>query len=100
MVHDIKTKIYDNPDYNRYVYRGDYWLDRETILVEDKDIVRICDLVLFKGKSHMKRISGISVITEKLFTNWKFELKDLKDKIRDVFVKVFGSLSSNANLHL
>lgn len=98
MVHDIKTKIYDNPDYNRYIYRGDYWINRETILVENKDILKICDLILFKGKSHMKRVSGISVLTEKLFTNWRFELKDLKEKIRTLFLKVFGSLSSNANL--
>lgn len=98
MVHDIKTKIYDNPDYNRYVYRGDYWINRETILLEDKDIVKICDLILFKGKSHMKRVSGISVLTEKIFTNWRFDLKDLREKIRVLFLKVFGSLSSNANL--
>lgn len=98
MVHDIKTKIYDNPDYNRYIYRGDYWLNRETILGEDKDIVKICDIILFRGKSHMKRVSGISVLTDKLFTNWKFELKELKEKIRSLFLKVFGNLSSNANL--
>lgn len=98
MVHDIKTKIYDNPDYNRYIYRGDYWLNRETILAHDKDIVKICDIVLFRGKSHMKRISGISILTEKLFTNWIFELKELKEKIRVLFLKVFGNLSSNANL--
>jgi hypothetical protein len=98
MVHDLKTKIYDNSDYNRYIYRGDYWINREAILAEDKDIVKMCDLILFKGKSHMKRVSGISVLTEKLFTNWVFELKDLKDKIRSLFLKVFGNLASNANL--
>lgn len=97
LVHDTK-KIYDNPDYNRYVYRGDYWLDRETILSVDKDIVKICDLILFKGKSHMKRVSGISVLTEKLFTNWIFELKDLKEKIKSLFLKLYGNLSVINNL--
>lgn len=98
LVHDIKNKIYDNSDYNRYIYRGEYWVDRETILVLDKDIVKICDLILFKGKSHMKRVSGISVLTEKLFTNWIFELTDLKEKIRLLFLKLYGNLHSNANL--
>lgn len=98
MVHDVKSKIYDNPDYNRYIYRGDYWIDRETISAIDKDIVKMCDIVLFRGKSHMKRVSGISIITEKIFTNWRFDLKDMKDKIKALFLKHFGALSSNANL--
>lgn len=97
LVHDVK-KIYDNPDYNRYIYRGDYWVSRETILSIDKDIVKICDLILFKGKSHMKRVSGISVLTEKLFTNWVFDLKDLKEKIRLLFLKLYGNVSNISNL--
>lgn len=97
LIHDAK-RIYENPDYNRYIYRGDYWVNRETILSIDKDIVKICDLILFKGKSHMKRVSGISVLTEKLFTNWVFDLKDLKEKIRLLFLKLYGNLSSITNL--
>lgn len=95
---DKKTKIYENPDYNRYVYRGDYWVNRETILSINKEIVEICELILFTGKSHMKRVSGISVLTEKIFTNWVFELKDLKEKIKEVFLVLFGNLQSNTNL--
>jgi len=95
---DKKTKIYENPDYNRYVYRGDYWVNRETILSINKEIAEICELILFTGKSHMKRVSGISVLTEKLFTNWAFELKDLKQNIRDMFLLLFGNLQSNTNL--
>jgi hypothetical protein len=95
---DKKHKIYENPDYNRYFYRGDYWVSRETILSIDKEIVEICDLVLFKGRSHMKRLSGITVLKERLFTNWIFELKDLKQKIRELFLILFGNLQSNTNL--
>jgi hypothetical protein len=34
-------------------------------------------------------MSGISVLTEKLFTNWNYELWDLKNKIKTVFLNYF-----------
>ena len=74
LVYDKKHYIYSNSDYNRYVYKGDYWISRKTIIEYDEEIVNICDNVLFKGKSHLKRVSGISILTKKLFTNWDYKL--------------------------
>jgi hypothetical protein len=59
--------------------------------------VEICDLVLFKGKSHLKRQSGISVLTKQLFTNWDYSLQKMKGKIRGVFI---GAFKSNNNIIL
>jgi hypothetical protein len=98
IVYDKKHKIYENFDYNRYIYRGDYWISRENILSINKELVDICELILFTGKSHMKRVSGISIITEKLFTNWVFEFKEFKDKIKELFLVMFGNIQSNTNL--
>jgi len=97
LVYDKKHSIYDNSDYNRYLYKGDYWISRETILEKDPEIVEICDTVLFKGKSHLKRMSGISVLTKQLFTNWDYKLSTLKEKIRKMFIKLF---SSNVDIEL
>ena len=97
LVYDKKHNIYDNSDYNRYLYKGDYWISRETILEKDPEIVEICDTVLFKGKSHLKRMSGISVLTKQLFTNWDYKLCTLKEKIRTLFIKLF---SSNVDIEL
>jgi hypothetical protein len=66
-------------------------------LEKDAEIVEICDTILFKGKSHMKRMSGISVLTKQLFTNWDYKLCTLKEKIRKLFVNLF---SSNSNIEL
>ena len=37
----------------------------------------------------MKRMSGITVLTDKLFTNWEYELHDLKNKVKNAFLNYF-----------
>jgi hypothetical protein len=94
-VYDKKHVIYSNSDYNRYLYNGDYWISRDTILEKDDEIANICDTVLFKGKSNLKRLSGISVLTTQLFTNWDYKLSVLKEKIRALFISRFSTSSLN-----
>ena len=89
LVSDKKYKIYENSDYNRYIYRGKYWLSRDQLNISDPEMVEIFDTILFKGKSHLKRMSGITVLTEKLFTNWNYELYDLKNRVKCVFMRYF-----------
>jgi hypothetical protein len=96
---DKKHNIYDNSEYNRYIYHGNYWLSRQQLEDSDAELVEICDLVLFKGKSHLKRQSGISVLTKQLFTNWDYSLQKMKGKIRGVFIGAFKSSGSN-NINL
>ena len=96
-VYDKKHTIYSNSDYNRYLYKGDCWISRETILDKDDEIAKICDTVLFKGKSNLKRLSGISVLTAQLFTNWDYKLSVLKEKIRVLFISEFSGSSSSLN---
>jgi len=99
LVYDKKHNIYINSDYNRYLYKGDYWVSRKTILDNDDEITKICDTVLFKGKSHLKRVSGISVLTKKLFTNWDYKLSVLKNKIRVLFLKIYSLNGPNNILY-
>ena len=42
-VFDNKHKIYTDSNYNRFIYRGKYWLSREQILANDPEIVEIFD---------------------------------------------------------
>lgn len=89
-ISDNKHKIYSNTDYNRYVYVGDYWLSREKILnSDDSKLVKIFDTILFKGKSHVKRQAGISILTKKLLTNWAYELTDLEQRVKNLFLSEF-----------
>jgi hypothetical protein len=89
LVADKRYKIYENGEYNRYIYRGNYWISRENIKLIDKEIIDILEIVLFKGKTNLKRMSGITVLTDKLFTNWIYELRTLKNKIREAFITHF-----------
>jgi hypothetical protein len=89
IVFDKKHKIYDDSNYNRFIYRGDHWLSREKILAIDPEIVAIFDKILFKGKSHLKRQSGITIVTEKLVLNWEHDLEVLKRQVKCIFVNAF-----------
>ena len=89
VVHEKKYKIYSDSDYNRIIYRGSYWLSREQLLLLDEELITIFDKMLFKGKSHLKRQSGITVITEKLTKNWQQDLDQLKRRIKDLFMGQF-----------
>lgn len=97
LVCDKYYDIYSNSDssYNRYIYRGNYWLSREQLDKLDMQITEIFDNILFKGKSHLKRMSGITVLTKKLFTNWNYELCDLKNKVKNAFLNYFKSKCHN-----
>ena len=95
LVTDKRHNIYSNNDYNRFIYRGDYWLSRKQLEEIDAELVEICDLVLFKGKSHLKRQSGISVLTKQLFTNWDYSLQQMKGKVRSTFIAAFKSNNYN-----
>jgi hypothetical protein len=88
-VNDKKYKIYSESDYNRIIYRGSYWLSRDQLLLMDTELIEIFDKMLFKGKSHLKRQSGITVVTEKLTKKWEQDLDHLKRRIRDMFIRQF-----------
>jgi|LauGreDrversion4_2_1035121.scaffolds.fasta_scaffold11103_2 hypothetical protein len=91
LVHDRRHHIYDNSEYNRYIYKGNYWLSRKQIGDYDTDILDILDIVLFKGKSHLKRRIGITIITEQLFVHWNYNLYELKHKVKQMFLYYFTS---------
>lgn len=101
LVHNRRHKIYEHIEYNRYIYEGNYWLDREMLGRFDPEILLILDSILFKGKSHLKCRSGISIITEKLFTHWPdYKLEILKDKLKQVFICYFKNNQEFSNIQL
>lgn len=89
LVYDKRHRIYEINEYNSYIYRGKYWLGREQINMFNPHILEIFDTILFKGKSHLKCRIGITVITEKLFVHWNFELKILKYMVKELFLHYF-----------
>lgn len=90
LVFHIKN-VYSHTTFNRYVYIGKCFVSRETIMKLDKDLVSQLDMILFKGKSHQKRLQGISLLRDKLLTderlngrNLVLDLKRIIENIYDV----------------
>jgi len=92
-------KVHDDGNTNRFIYIGDYFIDRETIISINSFIVDVLDEILFKGKTHSKRGSGLSIIPEKIL---KFDIcngRDIKKEIKDLFIYHFREKpSSHINL--
>lgn len=54
-------------------------------------MVEILDNILFKGKTHLKRGSGITTITDKLLKNERCEKLDIKSIIKEIFINNFNT---------
>jgi len=56
-----KLRVYKKVgNYNRFIYKGVQRIDIDDLQGYDRAIVEIFNVLLFKGKSHLKRIQGIS----------------------------------------
>jgi len=66
IVTDKFYKVYSSTDFNLYTYKTLYRLDRAELMGFDSDLVCALETICFKGKSHLKRIPGISIIPDKL----------------------------------
>ena len=48
----------------------------------------------------MKRIPGITILSEKLFTNWIYELSLLKKQVKSAFLKHFSEIEIDIDVVL
>jgi len=86
---DKYFKVYENSNFNRYVFKGKYRINREELTRYNSRLVEILDNILFKGKTHLKRGSGITTITDKLLKNERCEGLDIKTIIKELFINSF-----------
>lgn len=67
--HKKYYKIYNERNYNRYIYKSKFRIDRKEMTLEEKKVLRILDILVFKGKTHLKRGQGIIVVPEWIKNN-------------------------------
>ena len=89
MISPDSHKIYSENNYNRYTYLGKYRITREQLEEMDKDLVDILELLLFKGYTHIKRHTGITIIPEKLLQCDRSRGMDFREKIKTMFRSSF-----------
>jgi len=82
-------KIYQDGNYNRYIYKSKYHINREQLLKLNEDLVRIFDYILFKEKTHLKRGSGFTSIPEKLLNHSICEKMDIIRTIKNIFIDYY-----------
>ena len=77
--YDLSISIYNDSNYNRYIYRSIHRKDRKDI--ENKDILKFLETLVFKSKGHLKRSHGISIIPIKWKKKFVFPKRMLKASI-------------------
>ena len=82
-------KVHSDVNTNRYIYIGNYFIDRKTIEDYNSELVNILELILFKGKTHSKRGSGLTTIPEKVLKLDICKNINIKKEIKDIFITIF-----------
>ncbi len=79
-----KHHIYSNEDYNRYSYIGKYRIDREEMTDDEEIIMKVFDILCFRGARHMKRLKGIKAFPIDMLYNCT-TIMDLIDFVSKMF---------------
>ena len=66
-------KVYKWGNYNRYVYKSKYRIDRSDMTRDEDKIMNILDVLLFKGYRHLKRGQGITSVPKWITHNKHFD---------------------------
>lgn len=85
-----KCKIYNENNYNRFIYSGVYYIDRADLSDEEETIMKIFDILCFKGNRHMKRVIGIKSFPPDVLYRCS-KILDLVDFVRNMFLTRINS---------
>jgi hypothetical protein len=88
-------KVHTDPNNNRYIYTGKYFINRELIEQYNSLLVYILDIILFKGKTHSKRGFGLTLIPEKVIKTEICQNINIKKEIIHIFHVHFRQISRN-----
>ena len=83
-------KVHTNGNTNRYTYIGKHFIEREMINEYNSKIVIILEEILFKGKTHSKRGTGLTSIPKRFLDVNRIddlcEGIDIKREIKELFI--------------
>lgn len=82
-------KVHSDGNTNRYTYIGEYFIERDIIDDYNSRLLYVLEEILFKGKTHSKRGSGLTTIPEKVLKFNVCEGINVKKEIKDLFIYHF-----------
>jgi hypothetical protein len=84
------NKIQNDGNYNRYIYKSNYFIDRSIIERYNPRLVEVLDYILFKEKTHLKRGTGFTTIPYKLLHHEKCENMEIINEVKLIFKEQFS----------
>ncbi len=94
VVNDQEFNIYESKNYNRYTYVGKYRININELSDDKQGIVHLLAMLVFNGKGHLKRGSGITKLPEKYLDPTKI---DFIGQIKEMFIERFPHLEERLN---
>jgi len=92
-----KYSIYENSNFNRYIYIGKYHILRKDMSEEENMIMTVFDILCFTGNTHMKR--GANLKQFPLYMLYRCSKKtDLIEFIKNMFKTRFFSHTRKNNI--
>ena len=79
-------QVYDEKNYNRYVFMGEYRIDRTEMDKNEETIMKVFDILCFKGNKHMKRGQGLKCFPQEMLFKMTQKI-DLVEFISNMFKK-------------
>jgi hypothetical protein len=64
-----RHRVYTDGNYNRYTYKSKYRIDRTEMSKKELSVIKIFDVLLFKGSRHLKRARGITAVPDWISKN-------------------------------
>ena len=74
---DKKYRMYNDYNYNRYTYIGEDYINRKDIPIEYNEILEDLEDAIFRGRRHIKRGQGITLIPENIDKKYGKIINDL-----------------------
>jgi len=82
-------KIYTDNNYNRYIYRSNFRINRTYFNNHEKEVISLLEEYLFKSAYHCKRGQGIQKLPKRVINNEEFNfVKFLIKMYKNRFVTI------------
>lgn len=89
-----KYRVYNNNNYNRYVYRGKQRIDRSEMTTQENAVMQIFDILCFTGSKHMKRGQGLKSFPCEILYKYKEQI-DLVGFVSTMFKKRITNITKS-----
>ena len=86
---DKYFKIYNDGNYNRYVFKGKYRLSRDQLFGINSILVENLETILFTRKTHLKRGMGFTSVPGKLLKDNIWNNINVIEEIKIIFIRNF-----------